>query len=139
METSSMNYTDIRWNVTKDHQRMVFKIPVKNLIRKKWWQFWIDEHKESEKKLRDLMKDYTTDLKWDGDELFMPENNSQDLRKAYEVIYDKDSVAIGMKELNPDTLTKSKSVNGHYHTWIQYNDDPALRRILFQSQVLTNF
>jgi len=41
----------VNYNLHKDEMRMVFKIPVKPLKKKRWWQFWkkddVQEAKEA--------------------------------------------------------------------------------------------
>lgn len=49
---------------------------------------------------------------------------------AYEKIYNKQSQLIGYNELEPTTLIAG------VNNWIQYNDIPHMKRILFPTQVI---
>jgi hypothetical protein len=49
----------VNYNLLKDERRMVFKIPVKPLKRKKWWQFWKkDDNQEAKEALLKIYRDY---------------------------------------------------------------------------------
>jgi hypothetical protein len=51
----------MNYNLMKDDVRMVFKIPVKPIKKKKWWQFWKKDEPKAEESLQKLLamyKDY---------------------------------------------------------------------------------
>jgi hypothetical protein len=58
---------------------------------------------------------------------------------AVEVIYDNcQENIIGYNELDPETLTEFWDTENN-RLWVQYSNDPIKRRILTESQVLTNY
>lgn len=49
----------VNYNLLKDERRMVFKIPVKPLKKKRWWQFWKkDDNQEAKEALSNLIAQY---------------------------------------------------------------------------------
>ena len=57
---------------------------------------------------------------------------------AVEVVFDDNQdVAIGFQQIDPLTLTK-KWEKGKL-VWIQYDDNESKRRVLYSTQILTNF
>lgn len=73
----------VNYNLHKDEMRMVFKIPVKTLKKKRWWQFWKkDDNKESEEALSNLIAQYR--------EIWMPVRSDRfDRTKKIETIKSK--------------------------------------------------
>lgn len=145
MENSSMIYHDVHWNVVGDNkQRMVFKIPIRNLT-KKWWEFWKeDPAKKAEQHLRELMSIYKqpVDANKDLSDFFMPVNddlpdlpisaqpNPEYMKVAYELIFNEDKTKVlGQKELNSETLKRFSDEYGRI-IWVQNDEIPELRKIL---------
>lgn len=62
------------------------------------------------------------------------------MKKAIEIIFDnKQENILGYSEIDPKSLTK-KWCNLHNNfIWTQYDDNESERRILFDTQILTNF
>lgn len=51
----------MNYNLMKDDVRMVFKIPVKPIKKKKWWQFWkkdVDPEQEIKNYMLSMKMDY---------------------------------------------------------------------------------
>ncbi len=60
--------------------------------------------------------------------------------RIMEIIYDnKQEKVLSYKELDPRTLTQKWCDFYKQFVWIQYENDDVKRRVLFNSQILTNF
>lgn len=55
---------------------------------------------------------------------------------ALELMYKWDDI-IGYQKINPNTLEKIQDKNNT--VWVQYPNDDKFKRILFDSQILTNY
>ena len=58
---------------------------------------------------------------------------------AVEVIYDSTQTILSYVKIDPKTLTKKWCNLHNKFIWIQYDDIDDQRRILFDTQILTNF
>jgi len=68
-------------------------------------------------------------------------NNISNFKKiAVEVIFDnKQEQILSYKEIDVKTLIKKWSSEFNRFIWIQYDNNDVQRRILFDTQILTNF
>jgi ribosomal protein S24E len=56
---------------------------------------------------------------------------------AVEIIYDDEKI-VGYKEIDPDSIVLGYDVDGT-EVWIQYPNDESKKRVLYKTQILTNF
>jgi hypothetical protein len=61
-----MTLPNTSWNITTNHARPIYTIPVgkMNPKKKKWWQFWRKKGDSAEEALADMMSRYTVEWKW---------------------------------------------------------------------------
>jgi len=61
------------------------------------------------------------------------------MKIAVELIWNNDQTKIiHFVEIDPNTLSKMYSEDGSF-VWVQYSDNPSLKRILYRDQILTNY
>jgi len=59
---------------------------------------------------------------------------------AVEVIYDnKQETILSYVQIEPSTLTKKWCNSHNKFVWFQYDNDDSKRRMLFDTQIFTNF
>ena len=61
------------------------------------------------------------------------------MKIAVELIWNLEQTnIIGFVQIDPNTLSKMYSEDGTF-VWVQYSNDPSLKRVLYGTQIVTNF
>ena len=61
------------------------------------------------------------------------------MKITVEIIWDKEQTnIIGYVQVDPNTLSKMYSEDGTF-VWVQYSNIPSMKRILYGTQIATNY